>query len=62
MSPCLERSGFVHSRYNKAELVKNGFLVRVQYASTLSLVVTPHGKKFGAKMVIRIARHFANKG
>ena len=56
--PCLEQSIFVHSRYDKAEVVKNGFLVREQYASTSSLVVTPHGKKFGGEMVVRIASQF----
>ena len=60
--PCLERSVFVHSRYDKAEVVKNGFLVREQYASTSSLVVTPHGKKFDRKIVTIIAYQFDDKG
>ena len=39
-----------------------GFLVRVQYASALSLVVAPCREKFGGKMVIRVACHFSDKG
>ena len=35
--------------------MNDGFLVRVQYASASSLVVTPHGKKFGGEMVVIIA-------
>ena len=58
---CLERSGFVHSKYDEAEVVNYGFLVRVQYTSMSSLVVAPRGEKFGGKMVIIVACHFANK-
>ena len=39
MRPYFERSGFVHSRYDNAEVVNNGFLVRVQYTSMSSLVI-----------------------
>ena len=40
----------------------DGLLVRVHYASTSSFVVTPHGKKFGGEMVVRIAFDFENEG
>ena len=60
--PFLERYGFVHSRYDKAELVNNGFLVHVQYTSAFSLVVTRRGNKFGGKMVVIIVYHFTDKG
>ena len=40
---CFERSGFVYSRYDKADVVNYGFLVCVQYTSVLSLVVAPRG-------------------
>ena len=60
--PCFERSSFVHSWYDESEVVSNGFLVRVQYTSVLSLVVAPHGANFGWKMVVRLAHHFSNKG
>ena len=36
--------------------------VRVQYTSASSLVVAPRGEKFGGNMVVRVARHFADKG
>ena len=56
-----ERSGFVHSKYDKAEVVNNGFLVRDHYTSASSLLVAPCGEKFGGKMVVRAACHFANR-
>ena len=59
--PCFERYGFVHSWYYEAEVVNNGFIVRVQYNSTSSLVVAPCGEKFGGNMVVRVACHFSNK-
>ena len=33
--PCFERSGFVHSWYNKSEVANDGFLVRVQYVNVV---------------------------
>ena len=42
--PCLERSYFVHTRYDKSEVVEDGLLVCVQYTSALSLVVKICGK------------------
>ena len=62
MRLCLERSVFLHSRYDKVEVVNNGFLVCVQYISVSSLLVTPHGNKFGGNMVFIIACPFSNKG
>ena len=56
--PCLERSCFVHSRYDEAEAVGDGIIVCVQYASALYLVITPCGKKFVGKMVVIITCHF----
>ena len=52
--PCFERSCFVHSRYDEAEVVNDGFLVLVYYTSTLSLVVARHGENFDGKMVVRV--------
>ena len=43
--PFFECSGFVHCRYDKSEVVNDGFLVCVQYTSTSSLVVAPHCEK-----------------
>ena len=60
--PYLERSVFFRSRYDEAEVLHNGFLVPMQYASALSLVVAPSGKKSGGNMVVRIACHFAYEG
>ena len=37
--PYFERSVFVHSRYDEAEVVNDIFLVRVNYTSASSLVV-----------------------
>ena len=37
-------------------------LLCVQYASVSSLVITPHGKKFGGDMVTSIACHFYDEG
>ena len=62
MCPYLERSCFSHSRYDKAEVVNDGLLVRVQYAAMLYFVVTPRGKKFGMNMVVIIVCHFSGKG
>ena len=62
MRQYIERSVFFHSRYDEAEVVNDGFLVRVQYTSASSLVITPHGKKFGGKMFIIILCHFDNEG
>ena len=62
MRPCLERSGFLHSRYDNAGVVEDGLLVRVKYASVSSLVVTSHSKKFCGKMVIIIVCHFFDEG
>ena len=62
MCPCIERSGFVHSRYDEAEVVNDGFIVRVQYASMSSLAVTPRGNKFGGNIVVRITCYFFNEG
>ena len=59
--PCFECSGFVHSWYYEAEVVNNGFFVRIQYTSTSSLVVAPFSEKFGGKMVVIIACHFTNE-
>ena len=61
MRPCFEHSGFVHSRDDKVEVVKNAFLVCVQYTSASSLVVAPCGEKFGGMMVFRVVCHFSNK-
>ena len=60
--PCFECSGFVHSWYDEAEVVNDGFLVCLQYASAPSLVVATCGEKFGGKMVVIVLFHFANKG
>ena len=57
MIPCFERSGFVHSWYDEAEVVKDGFLVSVQYTSASSLVVASCSNKFGGKMVIIVVCH-----
>ena len=51
--PCFERSGFSHSWYDESEVENDGFLVRVQYTSTLSLVVEPCSEKFGGNMVVK---------
>ena len=59
--PCLEHSSFVHSRYDKSEVVGCVLLAHVKYASVSSLVVTSHGKNFGGKMVIRDACHFSDE-
>ena len=58
--PCFERSGFVHFCYDEAEVVNNGFLVRVQYTYASSLVVAPCGDNFYGKIVVRFACQFAN--
>ena len=52
--PCFERSSFSHSLYDEAEVVNDGFLVRVQYTSASSLVVATCGEKFSGKMVVRV--------
>ena len=58
--PYFERSSFVHSWYDESEFVNDGFLVRVQYTSTSSLVIAPCGDKFGGKMVVIFTWHFSN--
>ena len=58
----IERSSYFHSRYDEAEVVKDGFFVRVNYAFALSLVVTSLSKKFAGNMVVRIALNSANEG
>ena len=40
--------------------MENGLLVRVKYASDSSLVVIPHSKKFGGKLIIIIVENFDN--
>ena len=62
MLPFLDHSGFVHSRYDKAEVFNDRFLASVQCTPALFLVVAPRGEKFGGKMVVRIACHFSDKG
>ena len=42
--------------------MNNGFIFCVYYTSTSSLVITPHSKKLGGKMVIRIVFHFSYEG
>ena len=59
---CLERSGFVQSRHDEAEVVNDGFLFRVQDTSASYLVFEPHGKNFDGNMAVRIACHFSDKG
>ena len=61
LHPCIEHSVFVHSRYDEAEVVNDGFIVCVHYISALSLLVSPRVKKFGGNMVVIIACHFSNK-
>ena len=61
MRPCFECSSFVHFWYDELEVVNYGFLVRVQYTSTLSLVVAPCSEKFGGKMVVRVVCHVSNE-
>ena len=61
VGPCLERSFFFYYKYDNAEVVHNVFLIRVQYTSASSLVVTPLGK-FGRNMVVRIPCKFADEG
>ena len=39
-----------------------GFFVRVQYTSTLSLVVAPRSENFGGKMVVIVVFQFSNEG
>ena len=58
----LEHSSFFHSRYDEAEVFNGGFIFCVKYASLSSLLVTPHGKKFGGNTVVIIACQFSNKG
>ena len=62
MRPYLEISNFVHSSYDEAEVVDDGRLVLVMYASASSLVVKPQGNKFGGNMVVRIVCHFSDEG
>ena len=60
--PYFERSSFVHYRYDESEVVNGGYIVCVQYTFASSLVIAPHGDKFGGKMVVRVVFQFANKG
>ena len=60
--PFVERSVFVHSGYNEAEVVNDGFLVFLKHTSALYVVVAPHGENFCGKMVVRVACHFNDKG
>ena len=60
--PSLERSGFSHTGYDKAEVLNYGFLVSVQYTYVLYLVFITSGKKIGGKMVVIIMCHFSNEG
>ena len=41
--------------------MNNGFLVPVQYTCALSLVIAPHGEKFGGRMVVIFVGHFSDK-
>ena len=52
--PCFERSGFFHSRYDKAEVVNDRFLVHVQHTSASSLVVAPRSETMVPCMFIPI--------
>ena len=54
--PFLEFSGCVYFRYDKADSVYDGLLVRVQYT-----FVSTHVNSFDRKLVVRIAYHFANE-
>ena len=58
--PCVERSHFVHPRYDEADVVDDGLIFHVQYTPASSLVVTPRGKNLGGNLIVRIVYHFAN--
>ena len=62
LRPCFDISGFVHSRYDEAEVVNDGFIVHVKYTFASSLFVAPCGDKFDGEMVVRFACQFANSG
>ena len=62
MDPFIEHYGFVHSRYDEAEVVNDELFVGVKYTSESSLVVAPRGEKCFGKMVIIFACNFADKG
>ena len=62
VSPCIERSIFFHSRYDKTKVVNDGFIFYVQYTSASFLMVSPRCEKFDGKIFIRVAGHFADKG
>ena len=51
-----------HLGYDEAEVWDYGFLVRLQYASALSIVISSHGKNLSRKMILIIAYHFSNEG
>ena len=61
LRPCVDHAGFSHTWYDKAEVVYNGCLVCVKYASTSYLVVTPHGRKIGGKFIFIIVDNFSNE-
>ena len=53
---------FFHYRYDESQIVDDGLIFLVQYASASYPVVTPRGKNFCGKMFIRIACHFDDEG
>ena len=62
MCPCCEHSGFIHYSYDEAEVVRDRFIVHVQYNAASYLVVAPRGEKFGENMFVVVSCHFADKG
>ena len=57
---CVERSDFVHSRYDKVDVLDDGILVFAHYTLALSLMVTLRGNNLGEKWIVRILYHFSN--
>ena len=55
MRPYVERSSFAQPKYDGAEVLYNGLIVRVQYTSLSYLVVTQYGKNISGKLIVRIA-------
>ena len=62
MGPCIERSGFSHCRYDEAEVLNNGFIVRENYTFTSYIVVTPVVRSLAERCSSELRATFPNKG
>ena len=60
--PRHEEAVFGGAGNNKANVLRQVFLVVLEDADGLSLVVAPGGEKLGRNLVVRVAYYFTNEG